>query len=275
MPGVYPVGAQAAHTGIVSMTSKKWVGRVMTVREPEVNVSVLVGNGLSIAFNPELTLAAITREMIIRMQASSDDGDKVIHAMNEIARRSAPLDEVTDEDFEKLVGAFDSQALTLEELGRLAELVATEDSALRFAIRDVSKFSERVRDMGISYVLEVITERSRADHARDSKLHATLGEIMDTFQGRVTFANLNYDTLLLSALGALDAPFADMGFGPSPVSLVVERPTNTSDREDPTRYTGYQLRKSLNFPVTPKHRVRLLQLHGDRKSTRLNSSHWE
>jgi hypothetical protein len=225
------------------------------------NAAVLVGNGLSIAFNHELTLASITREMITRMQAASDNGDKVLHAMNKIARRSGPLDEVTDDDFEKLVGAFDSQALTLEELGRLAELVETDDESLRDAIQEVSKFSERVRDMGISYVLEVVMERSRSDHHEHAQVHRTIRAIVDAFSGQVTFGNLNYDTLLLSGLLAVDAPLADMGRGVQSVPMRVI----DDESGEPTgsfTYQGWPLRRSLDFPVGDRYRVHLLHLHG-------------
>lgn len=45
------------------------------------NVAVLVGNGLSIAFNPGLNLRAITAEMMERIQSATDDGDDVVAAM--------------------------------------------------------------------------------------------------------------------------------------------------------------------------------------------------
>lgn len=221
---------------------------------------MLVGNGLSIAFNSDLILASITREMILRMRSSSDNGDQVVHAMKEIASRSVSLEDVTDGDFEKLVGAFDSQAVTLEELGRLAELVETDDEHLRHSIQEVAKFSQRVRDRGISYVLEVVTERSRADHELHAKIHSTIQSIIDTFTGRITFGNLNYDTLLLSALLAIDAPLADMGRGWDSVNITV---VDTDNPNLPgTTYPAQTLRRTLDFPAGDRYRVRLLHLHG-------------
>lgn len=225
------------------------------------NAAVLVGNGLSIAFNSELTLAAITREMILRMRAASEDGDKVLHAMNEIARRSGPIDEITDDDFEKLVGAFDSQALTLEELGRLADLVESGDASLRDAIRQVSKFSERVRDMGISYVLEVVMERSRSDHHEHAEVLRTIRAIVDAFKGQVTFGNLNYDTLLLSGLLAVDAPLADMGRGVQSIPMRVID-SQTGEPTAAVSYNAWPLRTTLDFPEGERYRVHLLHLHG-------------
>lgn len=233
----------------------------MPEESPLQNLAVLVGNGLSIAFNPELNLASITREMIERMQAASDNGDKILLAMNMIASRSVALDEVTDDDFEQLVGAFDSQVFTLEELGRLAELVESNDDDLKNAIAEVSKFSQRVRDMGISYVLEVVMERSRADHRIHAEIHDTIKSIFDQFRGRVTFGNLNYDTLLLSGLLAAEAPLADMGRGVASVPLRVIN-KESGETSSTVSYKAWPLRTSLDFPAHDRYRVRLLHLHG-------------
>jgi hypothetical protein len=228
---------------------------------PPLNAAVLVGNGLSIAFNSELNLAAITKEMIARMESASEDGDKVVHAMNEIARRAVSEGEVTDEDFEKLVGAFDSQALTLEELGKLAELVENADADLHDAIREVSKFSARVRDRGISYVLEVVMERSRSDRSLHADLHESIRAIVDHFHGNVSFGNLNYDTLLLSTLLTIEAPLTDMAHGFSPVPMRVID-TATGEVTAVATYVGHRLRTALDFPQGDRYRVRLVHLHG-------------
>ncbi|MGN8131515.1 hypothetical protein [Paenarthrobacter sp. 22069] len=239
------------------------------------NAAVLVGNGLSIAFNSELNLASITKEMISRMENASEDGDKVVHAMNEIARRAVSEGEVTDEDFEKLVGAFDSQVLTLDELGKLADLVASEDTELQKSIQEVAAFSQKVRDMGISYVLEVIMERSRGDWTLHDEMHHLVQAIIRQFNGTVYIGNLNYDTLLLSALKAIDAPMSDMAHG------FARFPITVKDEEDPedegVSYTVTRLRTALDFPTGPQYRVRLLHLHGSLTYWRstVNSLHFK
>ncbi|MEZ2389067.1 hypothetical protein AB6813_05855 [bacterium RCC_150] len=222
--------------------------------------AVLVGNGLSIAFNQQLNLASITREMISRMESATEDGDKVVHAMKEIARRALSDGEVTDEDFEKLVGAFDSQVLTLDELRKLADLVASEDTELRKSIQDVAAFSQKIRDMGISYVLEVIMERSRGDWTLHEEMHDLVSAIIEAFEGNVHIGNLNYDTLLLSALKAVDAPMSDMGHGFSQFPIRVKDEHDSDDGG--TLYTVTRLRTVDNFPVGARYRVKLLHLHG-------------
>ncbi|MFE4078202.1 SIR2 family protein [Paenarthrobacter sp. YIM B13468] len=231
----------------------------MSDEVPQRPLAVLVGNGLSIAFNSQLNLASITKEMISRMEAASEDGDKVVHAMNKIARRAVSDGEVTDEDFEKLVGAFDSQVLTLDELGKLADLVEREDTELQKSIQDVTDFSQRVRDTGISYVLQVIMERSYGNWTRDAEMHQLVRAIIDNF-GAIYIGNLNYDTLLLSALQAVGAPMSDMGTGYSPFQVRVKDVDDPNDNGVP--YVVQRLRTTSDFPTVPKYRVRLLHLHG-------------
>lgn len=86
-----------------------------------------------------------------------------------------------------LVGAFDSQALTLDELSTLASLVATNDTKLIEAIQEVTTFSQRVRDMGVSYVLQVIMEHSRGDWVAHDEMHQLIKAIVDTFTGDIHF----------------------------------------------------------------------------------------
>jgi len=66
----------------------------------ERNVAVLVGNGLSIAFNPELNLQRITEEVLQRIEKS--EGGDVVVAMKEIAERALPYGATSADDFEVL-----------------------------------------------------------------------------------------------------------------------------------------------------------------------------
>lgn len=194
------------------------------------------------------------------MEGATDNGDKVVHAMKEIARRALGDGEVTDSDFEKLVGAFDSQALTLDELSNLAGLVAADDTSLSAAIREVSIFSERIRDKGVAHVLEVIMEQSVGDWAEHEEMHRLVRAIVEHFTGDLYFGNLNYDTLLLSSLMAIDAPLTDLGHG------YIEIPLRVVDQDNPddpgTTYSSPALRRTANFPVGDRYRVKLLHLHG-------------
>lgn len=215
------------------------------------NVAVLVGNGLSVAFNADLQLISITREVLARMTES--DGDDVVAAMREIATRTLPAGAESDDDFEELVGAFGAESRNLGNLGNLANLKSPTDEDLKRAIELVAKFAEQVRDTGISYVLEVICERSHASRDAAENLHALVADLLESFSGEVTFGNLNYDTLLLAALMHVrPGQFVDLGDGRHQVEVVV------NDREQ--RKVPALRRRARDFPANA--RVRLLHLHG-------------
>lgn len=217
------------------------------------NVAVLVGNGLSIAFNPELNLRAITTEMLERIQAESSEGSSVVAAMKEIAQRALPDGATNDDDFEKLVGAFAAESRTLGYLEELAALVSPQDAALEAAFGLVRTFAEMIRDRGLSHVLEVICDRSYADWDRAAGLHALVLAVTSAFAGNVAFGNLNYDTLLLAALVTVcPTQLADMASGWRKLRLLDGSGTES---EVP------QLRvRASDFPTD--RRVQLLHLHG-------------
>lgn len=217
------------------------------------NVAVLVGNGLSIAFNPDLNLRAITAEMMERIRNASDDGGDVVLAMREIAERALPHGVTSEGDFEVLVGAFGAESRTMTDLERLATLTQPQNKRLRKAIKRVAKFAELVRDNGLSHVLEVIFERSHAYEADSNDLWAFVRAVVDSFDGQVTFANLNYDTLLLSALlNVCQSDVADMGHGYRKVRV-------TTDSGRKVRVPALRASAS-DFPA--ERRVRLIHLHG-------------
>ncbi|MGK3949391.1 SIR2 family protein [Microbacterium sp. K2] len=214
--------------------------------------AVLVGNGLSVAFNAELNLQNITEEVMRRIEAA--DGDDVVAAMKEIAERALPDGVTSSEDFEQLVGAFGAESRTLSTLETLATLTSPKDKKLRKAIRRVASFAEQVRDSGVSHVLEVICERTHASHEDSADLHALVSAILQSFDGRIVIGNLNYDTLLLAALMRVcqNRDLADLADGRRQVTVTVN--------DEETRTVQGLRKTSADFPAS--RRVRLLHLHG-------------
>ena len=111
------------------------------------NMAVLAGNGLSIAFNPDLNLQRITEEVLRRIERA--EGGDVVAAMREIAERALPDGASSAEDFEVLVGSFGAESRTLDLLDTLAELTSPADKDLRRSIQRVVKFGEGPRHRSI------------------------------------------------------------------------------------------------------------------------------
>ncbi len=218
----------------------------------KINAAVLVGNGLSVAVNPRLNLRTITQELVDRIGSATSDGSDVVAAMKEIAERALPAGATSDDDFEILVGAFGAESRTLSYLQELASLVSPQDEDLRNAIQQVSEFAGQVRDEGLSHVLEVIFERSQGYSDGTAKLQAFVETITTAFDGKIAIGNLNYDTLLLSALLATleRNELADMGHGYKKCSITA----------DGRKISVPALRTSASD--FPPNRVRLLHLHG-------------
>jgi len=220
--------------------------------EEKRHLAVLVGNGLSIAFNPELGLGRISEEVLARMASGTDGADEAVaDAMKRIADSYSPDGSADYSDFENIVGAFGGHSSMLVDLSQLADLVEPDDDDLRAAIERSAEFAMKVRDAGVSHVLEVIFEHARAHVEEMTDMYALTNAIVDSFDGRVTFGNLNYDTLLLSALLETCKPIlADMASGWETGSVTVGE----------VKFTVPALRKALSYPAGA--RVRLLHLHG-------------
>lgn len=218
------------------------------------DVAVLVGNGLSIAFNPDLNLQTITKNVLRRIEAA--EGAEVVLAMQEIAQRALPNGAKTDEDFEVLVGAFGAESRTLGLLGTLAELTEHDDRDLKKAIDATAKFAEKVRDTGVSCVLEEISDKSNAlDTERAESLDNLIKAIVEAFEGKVVISNLNYDTILLNALiKSHNSILADLANGANWQDICIL----DSGIKRPFRVPI--LRTSGNFPGD--RRIYLIHLHG-------------
>ena len=215
------------------------------------NLAMLTGNGLSIAFSDNLMLDNITTRVIERLtKFYGGGGDEVAQAMQKVAIRAQADD--PSGDFESLIGAFGGQTDILEDLAAFAEL--TEGSTdIRTHIYPVLLFVEQVKRRGIGHTLEIIVENSRSDVGTLKPISDFLRVVTGAFANQITVANLNYDTLLLSALTAdYKEQFCDMAHGGN---SSVERKLST------TPFTSYPLRSSAaEFPEWL--RIRLLDLHG-------------
>ncbi len=216
------------------------------------DLAVLIGNGLSIAFNDQLMLGNISAEVIERLtQIYGGRSDDVAQAMQKVAAHAHTGDPTTD--FESLVGAFGGQTDVMEDLGTFAQL--TEDSTdMAEAIDRVREFVGAVQRRGIGHTLEIIIQRSRSDLESRVPISTFFHMIRDAFTQGLTVANLNYDTLVLSVLSEdYQRHLCDMAHGGA----------NTGASLTGTIHNSYLLRPdAADFPETTWKPIRLLHLHG-------------
>lgn len=227
------------------------------------NLAMLVGNGLSMAFSSKLNLGSISAELTGRLTAQYTGSDAVATAMQRVAKHHPTGDPATD--FEALVGAFGGQSDILGDLAVFAALTKNGDPATANAIRLVQDFVGEVQRRGIGHTLEIIMERTYSDWDRRQPLIEFFDLVLGAFEEHVTVANLNYDTLVLSALMEKYSDIlSDMADGRY-------RGTLTFNGE---KYPTTQLRSDANqFMPLSRSRLRLLHLHGSLTYWLVNDSY--
>ena len=219
---------------------------------PRRPVAALIGNGLSIAYDPALRLDAINRQIMKRISADIGTSDSMASkALMEVARGIHSGDPETD--FEALIGALEQYAVSLRTLEPLAGIAGPHDAAVATALRTSSEFVDVLRNAGLSHVLEVIATASRADHAALVGVQGFIDSIIAAAGGaRVTIGNLNYDALAMAALAtAHREDFCDMS-DPRKAAHFQLWPSGPS-------LLGHPLRERADFPMR---QTRLLHLHG-------------
>ena len=207
---------------------------------------MLVGNGLSIAFNPSLALPALTEALIEKVSSLASDESAAIEVLNRLV--SSDLGEQT---FEKFVGHLDESNINTETLLKLAKNLSPSESELHDSITRTSQFANTLRDWGVSIVLETIHERSQIDREERALLDRLLGRLGAAFPDGLVFGNLNYDTMLLTAMLST--------YGSGRVADLASGRATTYVTSDSRLVSVRSLRKVDDFP---KSRILHLNLHG-------------
>jgi hypothetical protein len=113
--------------------------------------TALIGNGLSIAYNPALTCQRLTEDLIPIFE-SAHGPDAVSLALQALARRLQPLGAEV-ENFEQLLGPIDAIATALTALRDVAELsgdiVHAAGPRISDALRISANFAEDFYRVGV------------------------------------------------------------------------------------------------------------------------------
>ncbi|MGQ3385275.1 hypothetical protein [Glutamicibacter sp. TV12E] len=223
------------------------------------NLAVVAGNGLSVAFSSELVLGKITERLLEELTKIAPNGNDVLRALAKVATRIEDDGALDVNDFEQLVGAFESQAALLEDLSDLAGLASNGGTRLQQSLEDVRQFTRQLLRMGTGIVLKIILDSSPTNWESTKHLHSFFRSFYQEFSGTITFSNLNYDYLVLATLRMLDFSFCDMADPRKPAQI-----TFTDDEIGEhvvvERTKGYELRGDLSFPAD--RRIRLIHPHG-------------
>lgn len=214
-------------------------------------MAILMGNGVSIAANPELFIPRLTKRIRKRFEnvdPKREAPDRVLARLAERGRDSGD----PYKDFEAMIGPLDQQNDNLHDLEELAELVGDEVKAVKTALATVSTFVQGLRRLGVGHALDIIASESKASWDQSDVVDEFMRHAINVVSGRITIGNLNYDSLGMAALLRSTNDACDMarGFGSKEFDLL----------GDDRNRVGVPLRPSLSdFPAR---RVRLVHPHG-------------
>lgn len=158
----------------------------------------LLGNGASIAYNPDLSIPALTAGLVAKFEGLG--GVDVQGALSAYAHG---LSGTNPDDFERLLAPIEHAARGLPALAGLVGLAGSAQAHVGQALSTTRAFMLDVHRMGMGIALGLIADRT---HGRGEVVHDTtviavaeallaLGPV-----GRVTVATLNYDGLLHSGM---------------------------------------------------------------------------
>jgi hypothetical protein len=211
---------------------------------PAKQFASLIGNGLSIAYNPRLQTDELTQGMLDRL--SELGGDSAAKALSEFAQG---LNAVQKLNFETLLSPLDHVARALPDLAAAAPLVPE----FKQTFLQTAEALAAIHRIGIATVLELISERAYGEGGGqlDPVIKRTCRAINELpTQKGIAVGTLNYDGLIHA--GFLDIPnVADLVPGYVPIVQHEIVPG--------LMLGGRSLRRTANFRNA---RIQILNMHG-------------
>jgi hypothetical protein len=217
-----------------------------------VRLTCLIGNGLSIAYNPALSIPRLTQSLlrILRDLGGSE-------AAESLAGFARTLNGNDPASFEDLLAPLEIAANSLPSLTGLLSLRQITHGTLSDGILHTTQFLRELHGLGLGKVLELVATEAQGEGgpAFNRVILDTCRAIVQLTEDEpITIGTLNYDGLLHAGFGTLndedEATYCDLAEGFSPSSC---RPTTGAS------LTCWKLRTTNNLPAR---RVQLLNLHG-------------
>lgn len=214
----------------------------------------LIGNGVSVAYNPDLTVSQLTDDLLrLFREAGATDPERAL------ARFAESQSRIEGDLFEALLGPLSSTAEALRQLPGLTALAqAAHADAVVEALGMTSAFLTDIHRVGLAITLQHIADRSLGGQY-DNVIYRTARELINLGEARdLTVGTLNYDGLLHS--GMMEAGVDQWGrtiFGI--VDLAAGYTEGTHRVTPDTDLVGHPLR---DIDDLMPQRAALLQLHG-------------
>lgn len=213
------------------------------------SVTCLIGNGASIAYNPELSVPALTKGIVEAFR--NRGGTNAGNALANFAAQATGTD--TKEDFERLLGPLDHITNALPMLNALTPALAASPPNVQDSFDRVTEVLHDLHRLGLASVLDLVARRAQGQ-GQDT-LDATVGALCNRlmglpWNGLLTMATISYDGLLHAAM--LEQHMADLAAGFNEAERVIVQ------NGDPI--PSWPLRTSADFPLGP--RIHVVQLHG-------------
>ena len=215
----------------------------------------LLGNGVSLAYNPALRVDRLTADLVQRFtELGATEPERALAAY------AAQLAVVPGEHFEPLLGPLVATSNALGYVPGLAALTDQGPARIAAALQTVSDFLRTVHRIGMAVTLGHIAERTIGG-AWEEGIWPVADALIQLGAAReLTVGTLNYDGLLHSGLmeagtnvwGTTTFEIADLADGRHAAEATCE--------VVPGRHLlGHRLRSSADLPAD---RASLIQLHG-------------
>jgi hypothetical protein len=171
------------------------------------NLAVLVGNGVSIAHNQDLTVQKLTSDLIHEFTKLSGLATGAVTPRNDAAKALGELSESVstsnlspDKNFEQLLSPLEDVNDALRSLQGAAGLYRTVDPKIVDQLTSVATFCSYVRSLGLSHVLQLVDQRAKGG-GRAGVIVDFVDDLVEASDGgRLLVGTLNYDHLIDSVM---------------------------------------------------------------------------
>lgn len=194
------------------------------------DIVLLIGNGVSIAHERSLSVPALSQEIIDVFSNLDTLGMKVPGTPSGVAKALAEASRKlggkgdSETNFELLLAPLEDVSEALEELRNAVGLYKSVDAQIDEKLSEVVNFTNYVRRLGLSHVLEIIEKNSRGGSG--NVYSEFISKISSVTEGNVLLATLNYDQLLDSAILSSKYRTSDIASGQAVTKIRLNRTSN-------------------------------------------------